>query len=302
MTNNRVCVVGAVNADLVIHVSPLTSVKGYGTSDDFRVQAGGKGLNTALSMAALAPDQVGFVGKVGDDIFGSFIEESIANSNLRSFHLPKMAGEKTGVGHVRVRPDGEYDTVVFAGANESLCTADIEMFVETFTAVGFFATNLEAPVSWLTDMRERFPSARLCVNLSPINNRVDVALSVADLIVLNDAEARSLTHTSPDESDEKLLAELRELTTADIVITRGSDGAVALTTSGQVFHVSAYPVEVVTTVGAGDSFFAALCVAIAGGASFEEALDFASRAGAAVAASEENFITHRNAVELALPV
>jgi ribokinase len=252
-------------------------------------------------MAALAPNQVGFVGKIGEDTLGAFIDQAIDDSPLLHHHVPHVADEQTGVGHVRVLPDGEYDTVVFAGANRTLGSQDVVSFIDTFPDVGYFVTNLEAPVLWLTDLRESFPEAQVLINLSPINDFVDLALESADLIVLNDDEARAVTGVSPDTSDETLLQALRGVTGADIVVTRGRRGAIALTSSTTVIRVPVEPVDVVTTIGAGDSFFAALCIARAMGVNFEEALHFAARSGGTVAASEDNFITSATAQKLASP-
>jgi sugar/nucleoside kinase (ribokinase family) len=65
-----------------------------------------------------------------------------------------------------------------------------------------------------------------------------------------------------------------------VVVTRGADGATAVTRSGQV-HVPSAPVEhIVDTNGAGDAFFAGFLLAHLGGAPLDQAL----RAGHAQAA------------------
>ena len=66
---------------------------------------------------------------------------------------------------------------------------------------------------------------------------------------------------------------------ANVVLTDGPRGCVA---NGQRFPGAALPGPVVDTYGAGDSFAAALCFALARGDSLTDAIALASRAGAAV--------------------
>lgn len=66
---------------------------------------------------------------------------------------------------------------------------------------------------------------------------------------------------------------------ATIVSTAGAAGGTA---NGEAFHAAPLPGPVADTYGAGDSFAAALCFALARGDSQGAALDLATRAGAAV--------------------
>jgi ribokinase len=67
------------------------------------------------------------------------------------------------------------------------------------------------------------------------------------------------------------------------VVTLGGDGCVALTADSLV-ELDAYKVPVVDTTGAGDAFVGAFAVALSQGSSFDDALMFASAAGAATCA------------------
>jgi ribokinase len=66
---------------------------------------------------------------------------------------------------------------------------------------------------------------------------------------------------------------------ANVVLTDGANGCVA---NGERFPASALPGPVVDTYGAGDSFAATLCFALARGDALPDAIALASRAGAAV--------------------
>jgi ribokinase len=65
-----------------------------------------------------------------------------------------------------------------------------------------------------------------------------------------------------------------------IVVKLGSEGAL-LVSADQELYVPALPVTVVDMIGAGDAFTAALTLALAEGQPMEQAVRFASAAGAA---------------------
>jgi ribokinase len=69
------------------------------------------------------------------------------------------------------------------------------------------------------------------------------------------------------------------------VITIGEDGAV-LADGESVEHLLAPEVDVVDTTGAGDAFVGALATQIARGATLQEAVAYAVRAGAAAVTKE----------------
>lgn len=295
----RVCVVGAVNADLLIQVSPEPSTPGYAVATGFSTLAGGKGLNTALNMAALAPSRVGFVGRVGNDLYGDFLEGIVAKSPLEVASIVRDKSAHTGIGHVRVRPDGEYDTVVLPGANAGIGAEDIEAYSSMHPAILGWVSNLETPLTWLSRARVLHPKTPLAINLSPLNADVDRALELSNVIVLNALEAREVTGSSSTETVRALLTKMRKLTKATVVITAGEEGAEALSSSDEFLSVDAHPVDVVTTVGAGDAFFATLSLAVNLGVSLEDSLSLAAEAGSLVASSNENFLTQVSAHSLA---
>lgn len=299
MVSKRVCVVGAINADLVIDVDSATASENYANGTRFMTLAGGKGLNTALSMAALAPDATGFVGRVGVDIYGSFIESVINASALQAVELVLDSSRHTGIGHVRVHANRDYDTVVLPGANDGLCAEDVGSYLDRFPEVAMWVTNLETPLEWLDEAVRLSPQAPIAINISPVNSLVEKALSVADVVVMNEVEARLVSGVSESASDEDLLRALRQLTSATVVVTAGERGAFATETDGDVIRVEAIPTAVVTTVGAGDSFFAALCMSLAKGHTLINALRSGAEAGAAVAGSADNYLTRETAMSFA---
>ena len=100
-----------------------------------------------------------------------------------------------------------------------------------------------------------------------------------DLLVLNAVEAAQLEAATG--------APLIDLPVADVVVTLGSDGCKWVSNTGgtdQTFP--AYPVDVVDTTGAGDTFTGYLVAALDRGAPMAQAIDLGLRAAALMVTRE----------------
>jgi len=92
-------------------------------------------------------------------------------------------------------------------------------------------------------------------------------LGTTDVLFCNAAEATRIARKDDVEAAARLLAEQCRL----VVVKLGGDGALAVS-DGEVVRVSSARVEVVDTVGAGDSFDAGFLAAQLDGRSLEESL------------------------------
>ena len=290
MNRSTIAVVGSVNIDLVMTIDPATVVPRYALGTTFRTQVGGKALNCALSLAALDPDRVHFIGRVGADMYGDLVEKTLANSALHHFQLRPDPKEHTGIGHVRALPDGEYETAVLPGANAKLGPDDVIEYLVDHPEIDVWLTNLETPFDWWDALAHQSDHRALYVNLSPVNFDATRALSAASLSVVNELEARLITEQPDTTPIESLLDQLASLTQGEVVITAGERGAWGVNIEGTVHHVPAQSATAVSTIGAGDAFFAGLARVRATGAPLQEAMEWGAQAGALVVASTENFL------------
>jgi fructokinase len=116
----------------------------------------------------------------------------------------------------------------------------------------FLKSMTEQPVTVTLD-----PNARPTITPDPVSTWAAVRelAALSDLVKLSDEDCEFLR---PGQSVDEIAA---ELLTADrtrcVVITRGGDGAIGISRDARV-EVTAPSISVVDTVGAGDSFMAAL--------------------------------------------
>ena len=256
-----ITVVGSVNLDLVASGAPLPHPGETVTGARLARYPGGKGANQALAAARLG-QKVRLIAAVGND---DMAEEALkllraGGVDLSATHF--LNGETTGVALIAVSPDGENLIVVCPGANNALTAADSDgETIEHMMGV------LEVPVPALLAAARR-ATGFVALNLAPAMPVPDALLAEADLLVVNEGEAAFY--------GAALHAPGRY-----VAISLGADGAELWKGGLQIASAKPPLVRVVDTVGAGDTFCAALTSALVEGMAEDKALAFAVAAGAA---------------------
>ncbi|MFE4542371.1 PfkB family carbohydrate kinase [Arthrobacter sp. NPDC056727] len=292
MGSTSICVVGSLNADLIAYVGEQGSAASYATGSSFEMAAGGKSLNAAMSIASLDPAAVTLVGRVGSDDLGSFIAGTLRSRGITTEGIIIDDRIHTGVGHVRVNPEGEYDTVVVPGANGNFSAADVDAFLDGHEPPAFVVLNLEVPLPAVRRAATRFRElgTTVVLNLSPVHAEARTLLRLADVVVLNRSEACHVLDV-PQETDERLLlTALREAGAKTPVLTLGDEGVVALD-GNDLLQEKVEPARIVNSIGAGDSFLAAMVLAMANDHPFSVSLRAANEAGRLVCGRPESFLT-----------
>jgi ribokinase len=254
-----IVVIGSVNLDLAATVSRLPEAGETVTGAELNRFPGGKGANQALAARRLGAD-VQLIARTGDD---ANAVEALALLREGGVDLTSCeTGEApTGVALICVAPTGENHIVVAPGANATLLPESLEL-----PEADALICQLEIPEATIALAASQF-SGFFCANLAPAK-RIDVTiLQRADLIVVNETEAAWYGDTL-------------NACTGMIATTYGANGA-ELSKDGVTIARSQSPVvEAVDTTGAGDTFTAALTVALVEGMQPDVALEFACAAGA----------------------
>jgi len=255
-----ISVVGSVNLDLVVTAARLPMPGETLTDGTFIQHPGGKGANQALAARRLGAD-VALTARVGAD---TMRERALAllqdgGVNLEAVTVDPEA--PTGVAVIIVGSDGENQIVVAPGANRRLAPEHVD--VGDADAV---ICQLEIPIDTVAEAARQC-RGMFCLNAAPARSLPAALVQQADLVIVNETEWRALG---------KVLDQYRGL----IVLTKGAAGATAYRDGGEIVSVDAPRVETVDTVGAGDTFVAALVVSLLDGDSLPAALSFSCRAGA----------------------
>ena len=280
----KIVVVGSINNDLVIEVdkAPVMGETVFGR--DFIQVFGGKGANQSVAAARLGA-QVMFIGAVGNDDFGKALIKNLTDNNVKTDCMKIVDDKPTGTAIIILCENDNY-IVVDLGANMSLDKTLIDNASEFIKEADMVLLQLEIPLETALYVIKLCNSLSVPVLLNPAPAPAipfdKELLGMVSYLTPNETETYTLTGIMPSTPDEAIKAakRLTRLGANQIAITLGSLGCVY--GSGDNFnYIPAVKVEtVVDSTAAGDSFSAALAVAITEGKTFEEAVKFATKVGA----------------------
>lgn len=274
-----ICIVGSINADLVVRVPALPRPGETVLGGSFSSEKGGKGANQAVA-AARAGAATAFVARVGDDALGRAARDSLAGEGIDVTHVSVSAEHPTGVALILVDGRGENAIAVAPGANDTVSPDDIDRARGLIEAADVLLLQLEIPIASVTRAVAIARAAGRTVILNPAPARLLPAdlLAAVDVLTPNETEAEILAG-GPADDDEALCRRLLAAGCRSVVLTRGASGAL-VAANGTVTSVPAFPVRAVDTVAAGDVFSGALGVALTEGADLPTAARFAAAAAA----------------------
>lgn len=292
-----IVIVGSLNTDFVVTLNSFPQAGETVLGKTFEQFAGGKGLNQAVASSRLGA-RVAMIGAVGNDPFADALLSTLATEDI-TFHVDKVAESSTGMALIEVSNSGENRIIVVSGANGLLSEERVEASLREIASeyqIGVVLTQGEVPVAAthraLKVAKEL--GAITILNPAPVRNFPASLFPLVDYLVPNEHEAKELVELEGNSFNSmldfvELATAIVDLGVGTVVITRGEKGAVwsTATASGQAAAFRIIPVD---TVAAGDAFCAGLAVALNEGQPLNEALRWASAAGA-IAATKAGAVT-----------
>ena len=224
---------------------------------------GGSPTNVAVGLARLG-HPVFELTYLGNDSNGQLLRDHLRAAGVREFPGALVA-PASSVANVSINAagDAEYEFSI-----EWDVPTTIDWTGITLVHVGSVAIALGPGAEHLlTLLRERPAGVRVTVDpnirsaflpTAEAAARLEPFFELADLVKLSDEDAAALYPGVPPET---LLARLLGSGPSIVALTRGAKGAL-LAARDALVEVSAEPTSIVDTVGAGDSFMAALISAV----------------------------------------
>lgn len=249
---------------------------------DFDMGPGGKGSNQAVQAARLGAN-VEFVGRLGADNFGLVGKTLYAEEKVGTTYLLESSDRNTGVGFIVLDSAGDNFIVLDPGANALFSTADVDRARERIETSNVLITQLEIPLETAGHALKLAREANVIsiLNPAPARHVPREILENADLVTPNETELRIMLGHAPDADVDsmELCQELLGTGVQRVILTRGARGAV-IVTPDSYHNMSAFPVNVVDSTGAGDAFNGTLATYLARGVPLEPAVRYAVAAGA----------------------
>ena len=232
-------------------------------------RVGGSPLNVALGLARLG-HPAGFFTKMSGDLFGQRIRGFMEREGIdQRFLIP--TDRNTTLAMVSLAADGSaaYAFYIAGTADRSIEPDEVPAsFPDELEAIHLasYSTVTEPTASALLRL-VRQESQRRFISYDPnirasIEPDLDIwRAKVGELVphaALMKASEEDLDQLHPGRSAEAVLADWIAAGASMAVVTRGEKGAVARTAGGVEVAVAGRQVAVIDTVGAGDTFQAAL--------------------------------------------
>lgn len=252
---------------------------------------GGAPLNVALRMKTLGCE-VAMISCVGKDEDGKAIIDQVKSLGLETDAIMQTENFATGLVNVTLNERGSasyeisypsaWDKIVLNDfAKKLVADADVLIY-------GSLVCRDEVSRQSLEELLQTEAYKVFDVNLRKPHYSYEILnklMNSANFIKFNDEELLEIAEAmqSPFISLEDNMHFIAEKTKATAMcVTKGKHGAL-LMWEGQLYENGGYPVEVADTVGAGDSFLAALITSLLTGKAPQTAIDFACAVGALVA-------------------
>ena len=221
--------------------------------------SGGSVANSMVGISQLG-DEVGFIGKVSDDEFGSKYEEGLKKEKVNYLYSKKKESLPTGTCLILVTPDSERTMCTFLGIAGKINENDIEIVSVKESEIVF----LEGYLWDEGEPKKAFDKAihhankvamslsdQFCVErhkshfLNLVKNKLDITFA-------NEQEITSLIKAKKFAEVIDFSKQLNKL----IVITRGEKGSVAIN-GDEIFENDIQKnLKIVDLTGAGDLFAA----------------------------------------------
>lgn len=240
---------GSLNLDFVYDVEHFVRPGETISSAALNTFSGGKGLNqsVALSRAGAQTYHGGCIGKDGQILLDGL---RAAGADVSFVRVLKSC--RTGHAIIQVDPSGQNCILLFGGANQAVTDVQIEETLSRFGAGDFLL--LQNEINGLEQLMEKAAEKgiRIAFNPSPIDGKISqLPLEKVEFFLLNEIEGAALGGGNrPVEILEGLK---KRYPKAKIVLTLGKEGALYFD-GEKTFFQPIFPVKVMDTTAAGDTF------------------------------------------------
>ncbi|MFN7252028.1 MAG: aminoimidazole riboside kinase [Anaerobacillus sp.] len=240
------------------------------TNTSYMKSPGGAPANVAVGVARLGASST-FLGKVGDDVLGQFLKQTLKINGVWTDQLFFTDAAKTNLVFVTLGENGErsFDFFIKPSADQLLHEDDIQERVFQISKILHFgsislinepartATKKAVQIAKKNGMIVSYdPNIRLGLweNEDIARQTIISMLREADVLKISEEELEFITG---EKDIEKGLANLAEHQITLILVTLGSEGSY-LYLNGEIAHVEAMKVEAIDTTGSGDAFVSAI--------------------------------------------
>lgn len=277
----RILVIGSSNIDCVI-TSEILPVPGETVLGRYvEKHPGGKGANQAVACGLLGGNTV-FLSALGCDGDEQLLLDMFEVAGIDCSGIRRVAQVPTGTAYINVDRNGHNSIVVIAGANSYCDRQYLQSCDRYFKDADIVLIQMEIPHEAIDYILSRTNELGKLVILNPAPAPEQFESSwyaKVDYLTPNETELHKISGLPVNSLAEIEVAarKLLDQGTEHIIVTLGGKGAM-LVQKGVTQLFSPPDIKVVDTTAAGDTFNAAIAVALSEGRTIEDAIQFANYA------------------------
>ncbi|MEM7738355.1 MAG: sugar kinase [Deinococcota bacterium] len=276
-------IVGEINPDLILRGTDLRPAFGQAEKlvDHADLTIGSSAVITACGAAKLGL-KTAFVGVVGDDIFGRFMLTSMQEKNVDTSYCITDATQATGFSIILSEP-ADRAILTYAGSISSLHYEDINLNLfedakHVHLSSYFLLDALRPHVPKLfKSAKAKGLTTSLDTNWDPRetwDDGLNDVLDYTDVFLPNQAEALQISKQTTLEAAVNILA----TRVSTLAVKLGAEGGLVQQDVTK-YRSAVFPVDLVDTTGAGDSFNAGFLYGTLQSWPLELSLQFACACG-----------------------
>lgn len=286
-----------------IDLNPVDYFKPLNESTTFKKYLGGSPANIAVGMARLGK-KVGFIGKVSDDQFGTFIENRFKEEGIDISNVVRAKnGEKLGLTFTEILSETESSILMYRNQIADLALDPKEVSEEYIKDAAFLlisgtalsqSPSREAALKALRLAKRNGTKVIFDVDYRPYNwksmDEIAIYYSTvgreADIILASREEVDLMEGLIEKGRDDKASAAYwHSQGVKIIVIKHGKEGSTAYTDDGKSYSIKPFPVKLLKSFGGGDGYASAFLYGLMEGWDIIDCLEFGSAEAAMLVAS-----------------
>lgn len=273
-----VAALGSGNIDLIFAIPALPSQGGKAVGKMLGKQVGGTVANSACAMSRLGLNVVS-VSCIGDDDSGQSIIHDFKKHGVNCDFIQTISGLTANTAIIFIDDSGEKSLVYAPGSQHEWNEEKARQAIRQSRYFYTMPANLEKfqPLAEFA----RTADTRVVVDIEPhiasTPQRLEAILQLADIAIFNYDGFLAGCAVDPDFAALRQLQEKYHLDA--VVVTLDARGAIAVKGHEEA-KIASYPIKVIDTTGAGDTFNAAFVYTLIHQLPLTDALHFAAAAAA----------------------
>jgi len=282
MKKYDVLVVGDVNVDLVvtgIKKMPLPGQERY--VDDISLNVGGGAALSAIGLARLGMKSAVY-GSIGDDFLGVYIVDILEKTGVDTSFIQKLSFSRTGIS-IALSWDNDRSFLTYVGSNgENDLNGISDEIISQVSHAHLAGYKADSNHDSYVELVRKLKKAGIPVSMDvgwdeseEWSSRLFELVKLVDVFSLNETEASHYCGTDDMEKCIRMLSEY----CGEVIIKMGPRGAMGMK-NGSIHYCSTFPVSIVDTTGAGDSFNSGFLYGRLTGCDFRTCLIYGNACGA----------------------